>query len=272
MKRKNIDVVILCGGMGTRLREETEIKPKPMIEIGGRPILWHIMKYYSHFGFSRFILALGYRGEYIKKYFYDYSFISSNFTIILDPQKSPKVHSLSNENHWEVACIDTGLSTLKGGRIKRLEPYIKGRYFHLTYGDGLSNVNIDKLDKFHRSHKKIGTVTAVRPPSRFGEMAIEGDYVKEFEEKPQLKAGYINGGFFVFNREFLEYLTPDEDCDFEFNALQKLSRNKELIAFKHNGYWQCMDTVRDMEYLNKLWKSNNPPWKVWKDEDRTRTQ
>lgn len=261
---KDIDVVVLCGGMGTRLREETEIKPKPMVEIGGKPILWHIMKYYSHFGYSRFILALGYKGEYIKKYFYDYGYLTSDLTIILDPKIPPKIHSLSHETHWEITCVDTGLATLKGGRIKKLEPYIKGKYFHLTYGDGLSDIDLDRLEAFHRKHKKIGTVTAVRPPSRFGEMMIEGDRVKDFEEKPQLTTGYINGGFFMFNREFLKYLTPAENCDFEFGVLQRLSRDGQLMAYKHNGYWQCMDTVRDAEYLNKLWQSNSPPWKIWK--------
>lgn len=261
---KDIDVIILCGGMGTRLREETEIKPKPMVEIGGKPILWHIMKYYSHYGYNRFILALGYKGEYIKKYFYDYGYLTSDLTIILDPKIPPKVHSLSHEYHWEITCVDSGLATLKGGRIKKLEPYIKGKYFHLTYGDGLSDINLEELEAYHCSHKKIGTVSAVRPPSRFGEMAIEGNCVKEFEEKPQLTTGYINGGFFIFNKEFLEYLTPDDDCDFEFGALQKLSRDGQLMAYKHNGYWQCMDTARDAEYLNKLWGSGMPPWKIWK--------
>ncbi len=264
MKNKKADVVILCGGMGTRLREETEIKPKPMVEIGGRPILWHIMKYYSHYGYSRFILALGYKGEYIKKYFYDYGFISSDFTIVLDPKIPPKIHSLSTENHWEITCVDTGLETLKGGRIKRLEPYIKSKHFHITYGDGLSDVDLDKLEAFHKRHGKIGTVTAVRPPSRFGEIILEGSRVKEFEEKPQLATGHINGGFFVFERDFFDYLTLDEDCDFEFGALQRLSKDSQLAAYKHDGYWQCMDTSRDRDYLNKLWESGDCPWKVWK--------
>lgn len=265
MKKKNdIDVVILCGGMGTRLREETEIKPKPMVEIGGKPILWHIMKYYSHYGFNKFILALGYKGEYIKKYFYDYGYLSSDLTIVLDPKISPKVHSLSHENHWEITCVDTGLNTLKGGRIKRLEPYIKSDYFHLTYGDGLSTVDLPKVVSFHLKHKKIGTVTAVRPPSRFGEMLIKGDRVLEFEEKPQLTTGYINGGFFIFNRIFLDYLAQEEHCDLEFGALQNLSRHGELMAYKHEGYWQCMDTARDAQYLSKLWDAGNPPWKLWK--------
>lgn len=243
---KKIDVVILCGGMGTRLREETEVKPKPMVEIGGKPILWHIMKYYSHYGFNRFILALGYKGEYIKDYF------------------SSKAHLVSNESCWQVNCVDTGLKTLKGGRIKRLMPYIKSEHFHLTYGDGLGTIDLNTLVDFHIAHKKIGTVTAVHPPSRFGELLIERDYVKEFEEKPQLTSGHINGGFFVFNRQFLDYLTPKETCDLEFGALQKLAQRGELMAYKHNGYWQCMDNVRDMQYLNKLWESGSPPWRVWK--------
>lgn len=241
----SMDVVILCGGMGTRMREETETRPKPMAEIGGRPILWHIMKYYSHYGHTRFILALGYKGEYIKKYFDDYD-------------RAP------DEDRWVTACIDTGLNTLKGGRIKRLEPHIKSENFCLTYGDGVSNVDLDKLSAFHLKHDKIGTVTAVHPPSRFGEMLIKGDRVAEFEEKPQLTTGYINGGFFIFKKKLLAYLTPDEDCDLEFGALQKLSRENELMAYKHEGYWQCMDTVRDQQYLNKLWDSGDPPWRTWK--------
>ena len=240
------DVVILCGGMGSRLREETETKPKPMIDIGGRPILWHIMKYYSHYGFNRFILALGYKGEYIKNYF----------------------DTASNNEGWEVICVDTGPDTLKGGRIKRLEPHIKSERFHLTYGDGLSNVDLNKLVAFHRKHNKTGTVTAVHPPSRFGEMLIKGNRVAEFEEKPQLTTGNINGGFFVFEKKLLEYLTPDENCDLEFGALQKLSREGELMAYKHDGYWQCMDNIRDMQYLNKLWESGDTPWKVWRDNGK----
>jgi glucose-1-phosphate cytidylyltransferase len=221
------------------------------------------MKYYSHIGFSRFILALGYKGEYIKKYFYDYGYLSSDLTVILDPKIPPKIHSLSHENHWEITCVDTGLATLKGGRIKRLEPYVKSAAFHLTYGDGLSDVDLRALVSFHRSHRKMGTVTAVHPPSRFGEMLIEGNRVKEFEEKPQLTTGYINGGFFVFERRFMNYLTADENCDLEFGALQILSRDDQLMAYKHDGYWQCMDTVRDAQYLNRLWESGEAPWRIW---------
>lgn len=239
--RKETQVVILCGGKGTRMDRATESKPKPMVEIGGKPMLWHIMKYYSCFGFNRFVLALGYEGEKIRRYFHGRGFLP-----------------------WEISCIDTGLDTLKGGRIKRLEPYIKGEYFHLTYGDGLSDVDLAKLEAFHRKHGKTGTVTAVRPPSRFGEMALSGNKVKEFEEKPQLSSGHINGGFFIFNSGLLKYLTPGKECDFEFGPLQKLSRKGELMAYRHEGYWQCMDTVRDAGYLNKLWKTGSAPWKIWK--------
>lgn len=262
------DVIILCGGMGTRLREETEIKPKPMVEIGGKPILWHIMKYYSSFGFHRFLIALGYRGEYIKKYFYDYRYVANDFTLYLDPEAPPptvhpKTQSLSDEKSWEIVCIDTGLNALKGARIKRLESYIQSDIFHLTYGDGLSDVDLNMLEEFHRNHKRLGTVTSVRPPSRFGEMRIEGDRVCEFEEKPQIKTGSINGGFFVFDKKFLDYLNVDDSCELEFGVLQKLCRDRELMTYKHDGYWQCMDTARDVEYLNRLWKSEAPPWKKW---------
>lgn len=258
-----LEVIILCGGKGTRLSEETMTKPKPMVEIGGKPILWHIMKIYSLYGFSRFVLALGYKAEYIKSYFYNYRITSSNFTLTLDPDKKPKFHNHSDETRWEITFVDTGLNTLKGGRIKRLEPYIKSNNFHLTYGDGISNINIKQLYQYHLSHNKIGTVTSVRPPSRFGEMIINGDRIKSFEEKSQLGTGVINGGFFVFKKEFLKYLTPDENCDFEFGALEKLASDGELHAFKHNDFWQCMDNIRDRNYLNLLWEQNKAPWKIW---------
>lgn len=257
------EVVILCGGRGSRLSEETVLKPKPMVEIGGNPVLWHIMKIYSYYGYNRFILALGYQGEYIKKYFYDYRIISSDFTILMDPHKSPKIHNIPDSSDWEITFVDTGLDTLKGGRIKRLEKYIKSDNFHLTYGDGVANIDIEKLYNFHLSHNSIGTVTAVRPPSRFGELILSGDRVVKFEEKPQLEAGVINGGFFVFKKEFMRYLTPDVDCDFEFGALQKLAQDGNLQAYKHAEFWQCMDNIRDRDYLNKLWDSKEAYWKVW---------
>lgn len=257
------DVIILCGGKGSRLSEETTLKPKPMIEIGGKPILWHIMKHYSYYGYHRFILALGYKGEYVKNYFYNYRIFSNDFTIEMHPEKEPQIHGLSDESHWEITLVDTGLNTLKGGRIKRLERYVKSDNFHLTYGDGVSNVNLNELDRFHIKHGNIGTITGVHPPSRFGEMVIEGDNVIHFEEKPQLSTGIINGGFFVFNRKFFDYLTSDDKCDFEFGPLQKIASEKELKVFKHDGFWQCMDTIRERDYLNSLWESDSPPWKVW---------
>ncbi len=257
------EVVILCGGRGSRLSEETVLKPKPMVEIGGKPILWHIMKIYSYYGYNRFILALGYLGECIKRYFYEYRILSSDFTLTMDPHKPPQIHSMPEHNDWEITFVDTGLDTLKGGRIKRLERYITSANFHLTYGDGVANVDIGKLYDFHISHNSIGTVTVVRPPSRFGELILSGDKAVSFEEKPQLGTGAINGGFFVFRREFMRYLTTDIDCDFEFGALQKLAQDGELRAYNHEGFWQCMDNARDRDYLNKLWNSNQADWKVW---------
>jgi glucose-1-phosphate cytidylyltransferase len=258
------EVVILCGGKGSRLSEETALKPKPMVEIGGRPILWHIMKIYSHYGYNRFILALGYQGEHIKKYFYDYRTMASDFTLVMDPHKSPEMHDVHEHIDWEITFVDTGLDTLKGGRIKLLEKYIKSDNFLLTYGDGVADLDIEKLHNFHLSHNSIGTATAVRPPSRFGELIISGDKIVKFEEKPQLGTGTINGGFFVFKKKFMEYLTPDVSCDFEFGALQKLAQDGELRVYSHRGFWQCMDNIRDMDYLNKLWDDNQAHWKVWK--------
>ncbi len=257
------DVVILCGGKGTRMQEETEIRPKPMVDIGGKPILWHIMKIYSHYGYTRFILALGYKSEFIKRYFYDYRITSSDFTLTMHPHELPQIHDLPEDSDWEITFVDTGEDTLKGGRIKRLERYIKSENFHLTYGDGVADVNIEQLCNYHITHDCIGTVSAVRPPSRFGEMLLSGDRVEEFEEKPQLGTGVINGGFFVLKKEFLNYLTLDENCDFEFGALQKLSKDGQLRAYKHPGFWQCMDNVRDRDYLNKLWENDQAHWKVW---------
>ncbi len=258
------EVVILCGGKGSRLSEETVLKPKPMVEIGGRPMLWHIMKIYSYYGYNRFILALGYQGEYIKNYFYHYRITASDFTLEMDPHKVPEIHDIHEHSDWKITFVDTGLDTLKGGRIKRLEKYITSDNFHLTYGDGVASTDIEKLYNFHLSHGSIGTVTAVRPPSRFGELKISGDKVVKFEEKPQLGTGIINGGFFVFKKKFMEYLTPNANCDFEFGALQKLAQDRELRVYSHEGFWQCMDNVRDRDYLNKLWGENEAHWKVWK--------
>lgn len=260
---KNIPVVILCGGKGSRLSEETVEKPKPMIEIGGKPIIWHIMKLYSFFGHYRFILALGYKAEYIKNYFYNYRISSCDFTLNMNPRSEISYLNTCDENNWEITFVDTGLNTLKGGRIKRLERYINSDTFFLTYGDGVSNINVNKLLEFHLSHGKIGTLSAVRPPSRFGMIDLEGDIVKSFEEKPQLAEGYINGGFFVFRRDIMNYLTCDENCDFEFGPLQQLALDGQLRAYKHDAFWQCMDTLREKNYLEALWEKGKANWKVW---------
>lgn len=257
------EVVILCGGMGYRLSEETVYKPKPMVEIGNKPILWHIMRIYAYHGYKKFILALGYQGEYIKRYFHDYRLMSSDFNPPNDSHQAPQIYNTPEDNDCEITFVDTGLHTLKGGRIKRLEKYVKSDNFLLTYGDGVANIDIGKLYDFHLSHGKIGTVTAVRPPSRFGQLILSGDEVIKFEEKPQLGTGIINGGFFVFKKDFMEYLTPDENCDLEFGALQKLAQDGQLRAYYHLGFWQCMDNIRDRDYLNQLWNSGQTEWKVW---------
>ena len=263
MEENKMPVVILCGGKGSRLSEETIEKPKPMVEIGGKPILWHIMKIYSLYGFNHFILALGYKADYIKNYFYNYRVSSRDFTLSMDAETELQYHNNYDEMKWKITFVDTGLETLKGGRIKRLEEYIKHDYFMMTYGDGVSNININDLVNFHMKHGKIGTLSAVRPPSRFGMIDLDGDIVNTFEEKPQLAEGYINGGFFVFNKKIMEYLSPDVNCDFEFGPMQKLAADGELRAYKHNDFWQCMDTVRDRNYLERLWETNQAKWKLW---------
>jgi glucose-1-phosphate cytidylyltransferase len=254
------EVVILCGGKGTRLSEETKLRPKPMVEIGGRPILWHIMKSYSNYGYKKFILALGYKGYAIKSYFYNARINQSDFTIKMDPLEKPNFHNTLIDSDWEISLIDTGEDTLKGGRVKKLEKYIKSENFFVTYGDGVADINIKDLLKFHKSHKRIATVSAVRPPSRFGEILIENDNVLSFEEKPQMKEGFINGGFFVFNRKIFNYLNDKVDCDLEFGALQKIAENKQMNAFKHYGFWQCMDNIREKNYLNELSEKGKEVW------------
>ncbi len=256
-------VVILCGGMGTRLREETEYKPKPLVEIGGLPILWHLMKIYSHYGLKDFVLCLGYKGNMIKEYFMDYELLNSDFTIELG-SKNTEVHNSHDERGWRVTLAQTGESAMTGARIKRIEKYIDGDTFCLTYGDGLADIDISKLLEFHRAHGRIGTITGVHPPSRFGELLVEKKRVKKFSEKPQLGEGVINGGFFVFNRKFFRYLKEDDGCVLEKEPLETLASEGELMAYDHRGFWQCMDTYRDAMHLNSLWASPNPPWKVWK--------
>ncbi|MBW4620083.1 MAG: glucose-1-phosphate cytidylyltransferase [Cyanosarcina radialis HA8281-LM2] len=253
-------VVILAGGLGTRLSEETQVKPKPMVEIGGRPILWHIMKHYARYNFKEFFIALGYKSEIIKHYFLDYYALSGSMTVNLANGKV-QVHDRESED-WLVHLIDTGLDTLTGGRVKRLEPWLKDETFMVTYGDGVANVNLAELYKFHKSHGKLATVTAVRPPARFGGLIFEGDLVAEFTEKPQIGEGWINGGFLVFEPEVFKYL-EDDNSSLEVGLLERLAANSQLAAYRHNDFWQCMDTLRDLRLLENLWQSGNPPWKVW---------
>ncbi len=255
--------VILCGGMGTRLKEETEYKPKPMVEIGEMPMIWHIMKIYSHFGISKFVLCLGYKGSMIKDYFFNYEMRNSDFTIHLEDRKI-NIHNQPTEKSWEITLAETGANAMTGSRVKRIEQYIDEDVFLLTYGDGLSNVNINSLLEFHRSHGKIGTVTGVHPPSRFGELSIENNTVVNFNEKPQLHSGgLISGGFFVFNKKFFKYLSSAENCILERDPMEKLASEGQLMVYKHSGFWQCMDTYRDFEFLNKKWIENKAEWKVW---------
>jgi len=258
-----IKVIILCGGWGTRLKEETEIKPKPMVEIGGMPILWHIMKTYAHYGFKQFILCLGYKGDYIKNYFYHYQILANDFTIELGSKKV-KVHPHHSEYGWKITLADTGIRAMTGARIKRVEKFIDDDVFMLTYGDGVTNLDIQELLEFHKSHGKIGTVTGVYPPSRYGELSIYKDKVTSFEEKPKNSKNAINGGYFVFNKEFFEYLKFEDDCILEREPLEILAKDGQLQVYNHTDFWQCMDTFRDFNYLKDLWYRGNPPWKVWK--------
>ena len=253
-------IVILAGGFGTRLAEETEVKPKPMVEIGGRPILWHIMKHYAHYGFKEFFIALGYKGEVIKRYFLDYYALNGNITVNLS-DGGVRVDNQKSED-WIVHLMDTGLQSMTGGRIKRLMPWLKDETFMVTYGDGVSNVNLQDLLKFHRSHGKIATVTAVRPPARFGGLIFNGDLVARFTEKPQTGEGWINGGFLVLEPGILEYL-EGENSILESDGLEPLAEAGQLAAYRHPDFWQCMDTLRDLRRLESLWQSGNPPWKLW---------
>ena len=256
-------VVILCGGLGTRLKEETEYKPKPMVEVGGRPILWHIMKTYSHFGFNKFVLCLGYRGDVIKNYFYNYEIRNNDFTLKLHTNKIT-MHNKFDEADWEITFAETGALNMTGSRIKQIEKYCDEDLFMLTYGDGVCNLNINELIEFHKSTGKIGTVTGVLPSSRFGELSTDGKKVVSFNEKPLVqKGGYISGGYFIFNKEFFRYLQEDENCILERNPLETLAKEGQLMMFRHDGFWQCMDTYRDFELLNTLWKENRAEWRVW---------
>ncbi len=253
-------VGILAGGKGSRLAEETEIKPKPMVEIGGHPILWHIMEHYAYYGFDDFIIALGYKGDVIKRFMVDYCSVSSNLTVDLR-RGHVTVHDGPRPD-WKVDLIDTGQETMTGGRIKRLAPYINNETFMVTWGDGVSDVDLRRLLEFHRSHGKLATLTAVRPPARYGRLTLDGDRVSLFEEKPQLGEGWINGAYFVLEPGVLDYIDGD-DTQWEKEPLERLASEGQLMAYKHTAFWQCMDTLREKHILESLWVSGKAPWKVW---------
>jgi glucose-1-phosphate cytidylyltransferase len=255
-------VVILAGGYGTRISEETDVKPKPMVAIGGKPILWHIMKIYSQHGFNDFVILLGYKGYYIKEYFANYFLHQSDITINMQTNEM-QVHNNTSEP-WKVTLVDTGLDTMTGGRIKRAQKYIGDETFLLTYGDGVSDINISETVKFHNQHHQAITVTAIQPEARFGNLDIDNNMqVNKFVEKPKTESGWINGGFFVCNKKVFDYVSEDESCVFEKEPLQKMALDGEMAAYKHYGFWQPMDTLRDNQKLNQMWKENNAPWKIW---------
>ena len=251
-------VVLLAGGFGTRLAEYTDSIPKPMVPIGRRPILWHIMQHYASFGHKDFYLALGYKAQVIKEYFLNYRALNSDFTV--DLRSGLVTPYQLDEVDWSVTLVDTGLQTMTGGRVKRMQPFIGNETYLLTYGDGVANVNLDALLAFHRKHRKMVTVTAVRPTARFGELELEGNQVTSFQEKPQVQDGWINGGFFVMEPNFYELIDNDQTI-LEQSPLEKAAQMGELIAFQHQGFWQCMDTKRDRDNLDKMAQSGNPPWK-----------
>ncbi len=252
--------------MGTRLREETEYKPKPMVEIGGKPILWHIMKLYSFFGFNEFVLALGYKGNVIRDYFINYFYYNNDITIHLGNQEEICVHNNHTEQNWKVTLAETGADSMTGYRVKLAAKYVNEDRFMLTYGDAVANVNIDKLFEFHKNQNTIGTVTGVFPPSRFGDLKVNGNMVQKFKEKATVIADekMINGGFFVFKKEFIDHIPDDLTCDLEREPIENLTAENQLSVFRHKDFWQCMDTYRDYQYLNNLWKTN-PKWKVWNE-------
>ena len=254
-------IIILCGGMGTRLREETQFMPKPMVEIGNRPILWHIMKHFSVFGFDKFILCLGYRGDSIRRYFLEYGVMNADIAVAIDNGKVRHLRNGRDELQGEVILADTGALTGTGGRIKKAEGYVEGDTFLATYGDGLSDVDIRKLVDFHLQHGKIATMTGVRPMTRFGQLIVTDELAVGFQEKPQLDRGWVNGGFFVFSRKIFDYL--DEECTLEREPLERLAAEGQLAVYQHEGYWRCMDTYREMKALEEEWQSGKPGWKTW---------
>lgn len=254
-------VAILAGGLGTRLQEETTVRPKPMVEVGGHPVLWHIMKLYSNSGFRDFVVALGYKGELIKDYFLNYRARTSNLTVSL-ADGSVTVGNGSSED-WTVELLDTGHDSMTGGRVRRILEHVGPQTLMLTYGDGVANVDLPRLLAFHRAQGRLATVTAVRPPARFGGITLDGDTVVRFEEKPQVGEGWINGGFFVLEPGVADYIAGDQTV-FEREPLERLARDRQLAAFRHDGFWQCMDTMRDVRLLESLWATDKAPWRVWR--------
>jgi glucose-1-phosphate cytidylyltransferase len=253
-------VAILAGGAGSRLAEETKVKPKPIVEIGGLPILWHIMKIFDHYDFKEFVIALGYKGEMIREFFENFAYNNCNVKIDLSTRNVE--YDDFSQVDWKVELISTGLPTLTGGRIKRLKPFVGKGTFMCTYGDGVSDLNLRDLVAFHRSHGKLATLTAVRPPARYGHLKFEGDRIVEFVEKPQTAEGWINGGFFVLEPEVFDYIEGDQ-TEWSREPLEQLAREGQLMAYRHDSYWQCMDTLREKQILENLWHSGSAPWKVW---------
>ncbi len=258
-------VAILCGGRGTRIRDVSEDVPKPMIPVGGLPILWHIMKYYAHWGHKQFVLCLGYKGQAIKDFFLNYEAHTKDFTITLGSSKSIEYHNDHSEFDWQVTLAETGLESMTGARVKKVQKYLAGEEnFMLTYGDGVGDIDIEKLVKFHLAHGKVLTVTGVRPPGRFGELSSDAEgLVREFNEKPQASGGRISGGFFICRKELFDYLDEGDDLVFEQEPMRRLVADKQLMVYEHEGFWQPMDTYRDYMLLNGLHDKGEAPWKIW---------
>jgi glucose-1-phosphate cytidylyltransferase len=256
-----VKAVILSGGLGTRLREETEFRPKPMVDVGGKPVLWHIMKLFAHYRITDFVVPIGYRGQVIKEYFLNYEGFNNDFTIRLGRAQQTTFHTTHQESDWNVTVAETGLETNTGGRVKRVQRYVDGDTFMVTYGDGLADVDLDRLLAFHAAHGRLATMTTVKPMSRFGVVDLGGDdAVESFREKPQVE-DWISGGFFVFDRRVFDHL--DEECVLEQAPLEQLAKDGQLMAYRHNGFWQPMDTYREFVLLNEMWDSGRAPWKVW---------
>ena len=264
IRRADVPVFVLCGGLGTRLKEETEFRPKPMVPIGGRPIVWHIMRGYAHYGFRKFVLCLGYKAEVVKEYFLNYASLASDFSVQLKTNEV-QVHSIDHQEDWDVTLVDTGGLTMTGGRVARAAKKYLGdaEHFAVTYGDGVTDADFEKEFAFHLEHGKLGTVLGVNPPSQFGELKLEGDRVMKFAEKPKFTDTWINGGFFFFKRGFTDYLSEDEGCVLEQRPLVRLADDGELCIHRQRGFWQCMDTQRDRDALERMWASGDIPWCRW---------